>query len=116
MARGRELAAEAAAQLEGLAEQTATATFECSLAQLWLCLAATEARLLNLDAAAVSLERARSLGWLDLPWLRTDPELRLLHHLPAYLAFVDELASAPEVEIPTPAALRAAPQSASGTA
>ncbi len=116
MARGRELATEAAAQLEGLAGQTVTATLECSLAQLWLCLAATEARLLNLEAAAAALERARSLGWLDLPWLRTDPELRPLHDLPAYLALVDELASAPEVEIPTPTALRAAPQSASGTA
>jgi serine/threonine protein kinase/tetratricopeptide (TPR) repeat protein len=116
MARGRELATEAAAQLEGLTGQTVTTTLECSLAQLWLCLAATEARLLNLDAAAAALERSRSLGWQDLPWLRQDPELRPLHHHPAYAAFVDQLASEPDVEIPTPAALRSTPQSATGIA
>jgi serine/threonine-protein kinase len=115
LVRGRELAGEAAAQLEGLEGQTVTATMECSLAQLWLCLAATEARLLNLEAASAYLQRARSLGWLDLPWLRTDPELRPLHDHSTFLAFVDELASAPDIEIPR-LAIRATPQSASGNA
>jgi tetratricopeptide (TPR) repeat protein len=118
MARARELAGEAAAQLESLAGQTATATFECSLPQLWLTLAATEVRLSNLDAAAACLTRARFLGWLDLPWLRIDPELRPLHGHPAFLSFVEELESAPDNGIPAPrfgAGGQAGPQSASGT-
>ena len=102
MARGRELATEAAAQIDDVTASTATATFECSMPQLWLTLAAAEVRLRDLDAAAACLTRARQLGWLDLPWLRTDPELRPLHGHPAFLAFVEELASMPDIEIPMP--------------
>ena len=118
LARGRELAADAAAQLEGLAGQTATTTFECSFAQLWLTLAVAELRLGNPDAAAACLVRARENGWMDLPWLRTDPELHPLHGHPAYVAFVQELASAPDCDIPPCrfAAGRTGPQFASGTA
>ena len=119
MTRARDLAAEAAAQLESLAGQTATATFECSFSQLWLTLAATEVRLCNIDAAAASLQRARLLGWLDLPWLRVDPELLPLHSHTAYISFIDELASAPDTEIPVPrfgAGNRTGPQLSSGTA
>ena len=115
MARARELAAEAAAQFESVAGQSATATFECSLAQLCLTLAAAEVRLGNIDAAANYLNRSRLLGWLDLHWLRTDPELRALHGHPQFVSFVEQLAAVPEIEIPTPR-FRAGPQSASGTA
>jgi hypothetical protein len=93
--------------------------FECSFPQLWLTLAATEVRLDNLDAAAADLARAREAGWLDLTWLRIDPELRPLRDHPAFLSFVEELASAPDSEIPTPRFDDARPadiQSASGTA
>ena len=118
MARAFELASEALVQLESLAGQTATATFECSFAQLWLTLAATEVRLGNLDAAAACLARARELGWLDLPWLNIDPELSPLHGHPAFVSFVEKLGSAPDPEIPLPrfAARHAGPQLASGTA
>jgi hypothetical protein len=117
--RARELAAEAAEQLEGLLGQTATATFECSYPQLWLTLAGTEVRLGNLDAAAIGLRRARDLGWLDLPWLRTDHELRLLHDHPMFVSFAEELASAPDTEIPMPrlrSGRQASVQLASGNA
>jgi hypothetical protein len=119
MTRAIELATEASTRLESLAGQTATATFECSLPQLWLTLAATEVRLGNFDAAGACLARARELGWLDLPWLNIDPELRPLHGHPAFLSFVEKLGSAPDSEIPLPrfgAPRHARPQFASGTA
>jgi hypothetical protein len=106
---------DAMAKLEGLAEQTATSTFECSLAQLWLAFAVSEIRLNNIDLAAAHLARARELGWLDLPWLHNDPELRPLHDHAVYRAFVEELASAPDCEIPMPRfASESSPQLASG--
>jgi serine/threonine protein kinase len=114
MERARELALEAATELESVAGQSATTTFECSVAQLCLTLAAAESRLGNLDLAADYLNRARVSGWADLHWLRTDPELHALRGHPAFTLFVEQLASAPEVAIPMPR-FRSAPQSASGT-
>lgn len=119
MARSKQLAVEATDQLEALTGETASAMLECSIPQLWLILAGTEARLGNLDAAAEYLGRARKLGWLDLPWLRIDPELRPLRGHPEFLSFVDELAAAPDVEIPMPnltSALEGGLHSASGKA
>jgi len=117
MERAEELASEAATQLQSLAGQTATVTFECSLAQLWLCIAVTEVRLGRIEAAAESLTHAHESGWLDGRWLSTDPELSSLHGHSAYVSFLEELASAPETEIAIPAitaAQRPEHQSASG--
>jgi serine/threonine protein kinase/tetratricopeptide (TPR) repeat protein len=116
-ARGWELADEAAAQIENLAGQTATATFECSFAQLWLSVAVAEIRLGNLEGAAVCLARSRENGWLDAAWLRNDPELRPLAGNPNFIAFVQELESAPEPEIPAlPFGSEERPQLSSGSA
>jgi serine/threonine protein kinase len=117
VARGRELADEAAAQILGLAGQTATSTLECSFAQLWMSLAAAEIHLGNVEGAALCVERAREQGWLDGVWLRNDPGFRALHEHPVYLAFVQELEAAPPTEIPPlPIGDERAPQSASGSA
>jgi predicted negative regulator of RcsB-dependent stress response len=102
LSRARELATAAVGQLETVAEQTTTATFECSLAQLWLILAATFVRLGELSTAATFLARARAKGWQDLPWLTIDPELGLLRETPEYNSFTDALMSAPAVEIVMP--------------
>jgi tetratricopeptide (TPR) repeat protein len=99
-ARARELADEAAAQIKSLAGQIATATFECSFAQLWLNLACAWIRLGNLEVASDCLERARESGWLDAAWLRTDPELQALRDHPVFLRFVQELDAAPAVSVP----------------
>jgi eukaryotic-like serine/threonine-protein kinase len=101
-ARARELLTAAASSLEGLEGQTATATIECSLAQLWLCLAAAESVLGDLAAAAACLDRARWLGWLDGVWLRTDPLLRPLEGRSEYDKFAEELAAAPAPQLPLP--------------
>ena len=115
-ARARELADEAAAQIESLAGQTATATFECSFAQLWLALACARVRLGDSEAAADCLRRAREAGWLDAAWLRTDPELRALRDHPVFLACVRELEAAPPTPLPVlPYAGGMGPDSASGT-
>jgi hypothetical protein len=71
-------------------------------------------RLGELDTAADCLNRARLLGWVDLPWLRTDPELAPLHGHPAFVLFVEQLAAAPDVEIAMPRFVTT--QSPSGTA
>ena len=102
MTRSTELVAQAVAELERLSCQSATATFECSVSQLWLILAAAIARLPDLQTAARFMTRAQQTGWLDLQWLKTDPELQPLHHHPAYLSFVEELAAAPATSIPMP--------------
>ena len=75
---------------------------ECSLAQLWLCIAGAEVRVGRTDLAEESLDRARQLGWLDQRWLRNDPELRPLAGSIAFERFVNELESAPEVSIALP--------------
>jgi serine/threonine protein kinase/tetratricopeptide (TPR) repeat protein len=116
-ARARELADEAAVQIKSLAGQTATSTFECSFAQLWLSLACAEIRLGKVEAAADCLDGARESGWLDAAWLRKDPELRALRDHPVFLAFVQELDAAPVIDTPAPSyGSGAVPESASGTA
>lgn len=101
--RAGQLADEAAMELEGVASQPANATFECSLAQLWLCLTVAKLRLGDLAAATRCLAKARRLGWMDLTWLGIDPLLRPLHGSSEFSAFCEELVSGPEVQIPVPA-------------
>ena len=117
VARGRELADDAAAQINRLAGQTATTTLECSFAQLWMSLAGTEICLGNVEGAASCLAHAREQGWLDGVWLRNDAAFGPLHEHPTYRAFVEELEAAPRPEIPPlPIPGERAPQSASGNA
>jgi TolB-like protein/predicted Ser/Thr protein kinase len=98
--RARQLADAAAAQIGSLDGQTATATFECSFALLWLGLACAQVRLGDLEAAVASLERAHQSGWLDAAWLRIDPELRPLRDHRVFRGFVEELDAAPPVVLP----------------
>lgn len=98
--RAQELAGEVWTKIESLAGQTSTATFECSLAQLWLTLACVESRLGDLDAGAACLSRARESGWLDAAWLRIDPELQPLRDHHVFREFVAELDAAPATELP----------------
>jgi tetratricopeptide (TPR) repeat protein len=92
--RARELTGEALSQLDQLRGQASTATFECSFAQLWLCVAAAQNRLGEIEAAAGCLQRARESGWLDAAWLRSDPELAVLHGHPVFTTFLHELDAA----------------------
>jgi TolB-like protein/tetratricopeptide (TPR) repeat protein/tRNA A-37 threonylcarbamoyl transferase component Bud32 len=98
--RARELALDAAGQLESL--QLASVTFECGLSQLHLALAVALIRLKDHETAAAHLDRAREFCWNDLSWLLVDPELRPLHHDPAYTRLVNQLQSAPQFEAPIP--------------
>jgi serine/threonine protein kinase/tetratricopeptide (TPR) repeat protein len=100
--RARQLSGDAAKQIDAVAAQLSTVTFECGLAQLHLGLAVAELRLNSVELAAECLQRAREKGWMDLGWLLKDPELRLLHGHPVFLSFIDELRSMPEVEVPVP--------------
>jgi eukaryotic-like serine/threonine-protein kinase len=101
--RARELMADVPQQLETLAAQTVTTTFECSIPQLWLSLAVAEVRLGELQTAATYLERARKTGWLDFVFLRNDPELRPLHDHPSFDVVVAELPDVSGVAFPMPA-------------
>jgi hypothetical protein len=100
--RAIELLEEARTALQGSATQPSAATIECSLAQLWLCVAAAELHLGRRRSAEASLDQARELGWLDLQWLRTDLELRPLAGSVAFERFVKELESAPECSVRLP--------------
>jgi hypothetical protein len=80
-------------------------TFECSVAQLNLSLAATQLRMGNIDSAAKFLVRAHETGWLDLPWLLIDPELEPLRNHPEFRSFVEELQSAECPDFPLPLGL-----------
>jgi tetratricopeptide (TPR) repeat protein len=100
--RASELAIRAAEDLRGPAGLPQNVTFECSVAQLWLSLAVAEVRLGRIKSAVAHLSRARDTGWLDVVWLRADPELRPLAGDPAFDAFVDELDSHPQRDFPAP--------------
>ncbi len=105
--RAHELARDAAGQLAAVTGQTATVTFESSLAQLHLLLTVTMLRLGDEAAAAGHMERARELGWRDLPWLLADPELRPLHGHAVYLSTIDGLRAAAGFDVPIPSSIRA---------
>jgi serine/threonine protein kinase/tetratricopeptide (TPR) repeat protein len=94
VARARELADEARRQIKAIEGQTATATFECSFAQLWLILAAVELRLGESDRAIACLLKAREMGWMDAVWLRLDPELEGLRMSSEWEDFVRDLEAA----------------------
>ncbi|HYP05493.1 MAG TPA: protein kinase [Bryobacteraceae bacterium] len=100
--RAAELAASACDQFQRVLGNSATATLECSLAQLAIVLAATLARIGDVRAAAGFLARSRELGWMDATWLQVDPELEPLRATFEYRSFLETLASAPNVEIPMP--------------
>ena len=74
-ARARELVLDASQQLEAVAGQTASVTFECGLAQLHLSLASAYHRLGDDASASTHLGGAIDAGWSDLAWLGLDPEL-----------------------------------------
>jgi hypothetical protein len=112
MPRAVELAHEVAAQLRDIPPPKPTATFECSLAQLWLSLAVAQTRIGEFDNAAASVVSACDLGWLDWRWLRADSAFGALQTHPVFASCVDRLASAPDAEFPTPSlTLPAVPES-----
>src|SRR5262249_53330786 len=116
-ARARQLAEDAAAQIASLAGQTATATFECSFAQLWLSLACARIRLNDLEGGADCCERAHRLGWLDAAWRQIDRELQAIHDHPRFRGIVQVLESAPRLVLPPLVySDRSGTGSASGTA
>lgn len=104
--RATELATQAAEEMRGPAALPQNVTFECSMAQLWLSLAAAEARLGRIDLAAAHFRRAYEAGWLDETWVRTDPELRPLARDPAFGSLLDDLACRRERDFPAPAQVR----------
>jgi hypothetical protein len=100
--RARELIDAVVQSMVSVAQQFATVSFECSLAQLWLSLAAAYLRIGETDMAGGCLARASEAGWSDLIWLNSDPELRPLHHDARFLRFVKKLTLSPAVEVPVP--------------
>jgi serine/threonine protein kinase/cytochrome c-type biogenesis protein CcmH/NrfG len=102
VSRARELINAAVQAMDSLAQQFATVNFECSLAQLWLSLAAAYLRVGEIDMASGCLARASEAGWSDLIWLSSDPELRSLHNDARFLQFVKKLTLSPAVEVPVP--------------
>lgn len=100
--RATEIAMQAAEEMQGPAALAQNITFECSLAQLWLTLAVAEVRLNRMDRAVDHLRRCCNAGWVDVQWLRTDPELRPLANQATFMALLENLASTPEQKFPTP--------------
>ena len=101
-ARAAELLDEARAALMGPGITPSTATIECSLAHLWLCVAASELRIGRRERAETALDQARECGWLDPQWLRNCPELRPLAGSAVFEGFVGELEQAQELTFPLP--------------
>jgi len=93
--RASELARDATAQLEEVTGNYPSLTFECSLPQLQISMAAVMLRLGEVDAAESHLRRAKESGWRDRQWLLVDPELDSLRQRPLLMNWIEELKAVP---------------------
>jgi tetratricopeptide (TPR) repeat protein len=98
--RALEIKLAVVSELRDSPPSASTATFESSMAQLWMCLAVAQVYTGDLNEAAASVVRACDFGWHDCQWLETSCFFEQIRAVESFSAALARLRSASQFELP----------------